>query len=356
MTTYRYSPLPDTDELRAMVGIDSRGQHHATSDRYGVAYIGPAAHLVLAAVLRRDMTPQLGTRYPEQELRIRSAARYLGNWFTSDDAPAGDRAVFRAMTARQVCGLVLHLAALADFRVLAHVGPTTIGHYTSYLTNPQLALEEATQFPHHDQDPTPLRYADDDLTLDLTAVGPHGADTVPVPVAVHATRGFSWAFQTPISLPVTELNHLLSDPDYLPLQDYLDTHFEQLIRPHLHSEHNIHPTGVCLTAHLHTHNLDDPGPPALPSLPLYFVGPDPATAVATTPFLHHDDAVTTAHACGHHVFVSPITVAPEHLQLLAPPATAPAARSGDHAINAPPGVVPAFRPDTSAAPAHLGGP
>ncbi|GGM67619.1 hypothetical protein GCM10012275_42730 [Longimycelium tulufanense] len=300
-------PTVTADALAAAAGITDTtdGPGYQLRDPYGVTYTGTPGHLVLAALARRDLTPDLYRAHDLTAERVRDSARLLAEWFTCDHIPVTHAAAFAALPPRRVCELVAHVASHSDPHALGCVGPESLPIHTGYLTgagvnDPHQPYPAVIDHPYR-----ALSGSDEPPRLDVWAAAPHGVDEVMVPVEIEAHEEISWEFTAPIPVPVDELNALLMDGGPYAIEDYVDEH-RFLVDEYLTYTTSRSEDGISVTARLLSPGarLDYPdGRPApVREVTLYFVGPDPTTAAAGPPLLDRAAADATATSRGHQVF------------------------------------------------------
>jgi hypothetical protein len=188
------------------------GEPYTVTDGFGVTYTGTPAYLVLAALSRHDITPDLCGGDADAAHAVRELVALLTEWFTSDQIDAQHAAAFTAMAPARVCEIVAYLATHGEHRVLSQVGPESLHHYTEHLTTDALD-DPATPLPTLiDSPPNWLRAG---APPDITATTADGTDTVALLVDVDAAENISWSFRTTIEVPVATLHDMLVDPDEL---------------------------------------------------------------------------------------------------------------------------------------------
>lgn len=202
------------------------GSTFTIADSFGVTYSGTPAHLVLAALSRTDLTPELGGHDRVACDAVRDAAGILATWFTSTAVPAEHAAAFTAMTPAQVCAVVAYLAAHGKPGTLREVGPASLPAYTAHLTSDALDDPNATLPTIVDR---PRRWLDEAHPLDITPTTGDGSTTVALKVDVDASEDISWQFRTTIEVSVEDLHDLLAEPGALSTyvqdnRDLIDDH------------------------------------------------------------------------------------------------------------------------------------
>lgn len=188
------------------------GEPYTLTDGFGVTYTGTPAHLVLTALRRGDITPDLCGGDTDAAHTVREVAALLTEWFTSEQVDAQHAAAFTAMNPVRVCEIVAYLATHGEHRMLSQVGPESLHHYTEHLTTDALD-DPATPLPTLvDSPPNWLRTS---VQPDITATTADGTSTVALLVDVDAAENISWSFRTTIEVPVATLHDMLVDPDEL---------------------------------------------------------------------------------------------------------------------------------------------
>lgn len=205
--------------LATAVGLGD-DENYTFTDESGVAWVGRAAHLVVAAVARPDVTPNLAPNDPRAAHHLRGVARVVATWFTCEHTDPEHAAAFAALAPWRVCEIVAHVAEYANLEPLERIGPAGLRRYTSYLLGD--FDPNGYDFPRDVEESTTRLGG---WRLEITPVTPDGADKVELRIHVEASKVMSWSFVAPLELEATELNDVLMDVGLLSqcieISDYL---------------------------------------------------------------------------------------------------------------------------------------
>jgi hypothetical protein len=215
------------EDLLAALGINRHVSEYEFTDSFGVHYSGAASHLVLAALVRSDVTHYLYPEAPEARRKVRRVARLLTEWFTCRYIDPTHARAFAAMFPSETCDLIAFVANHGDPDVLSKVGPQSVGIYTTYLlgdrTDP-VSFPTVVDAPYCslvDLDTQP------GALLQITSTGPDGAEDVEVAVRVEANQTRSWSFKAQITVPTERVNALLMAPRAA-LAEYIEEERDQV--------------------------------------------------------------------------------------------------------------------------------
>lgn len=177
------------------------------TDRHQITYSGVASHIVLAALARKDITPQIGET-KETTKRARVAAHFLWSWFLCDQTPPEHAARFETMPVDGVCRMIAHLAVHGQLKVIRQVGPEALPLYTELLL--RVADGDHPEPPMPTVVDVPPAYLGDPRELSMTATAPDNADMVVVVADVEASEDVHWDFTGEFGIPVSDVHALMT--------------------------------------------------------------------------------------------------------------------------------------------------
>jgi hypothetical protein len=279
------------------------------TDRYQVTYSGTGSHVTLAALLRKDITPDVGgTQDTTRAVRI--AASFIAHWFNCEHTPAEDAQQFTELSPQQVCRMVGYLASHASPENMGLVGPASLALYTRHLLTVLVEGNEAEAMPRVVD--SPRHWLGDPRDLDITATAPDGKDLIRLHVDVKAREDLGWDFTTAIEFPVACMHDLMAGG--LDLGSFLSEE-RDLIEHHLDYGSSWSNNGLEVTAKL----LDTPAPPDREPVPgvwvtLHYAGRDREEALSGQPFLSHEQAEACVNGLdGYQLFTHTAWVAADAL-------------------------------------------